>query len=138
MLIIKFIPSSFSDDTISKIFSDVIFRLSLSNPFILVLRWLTKVVNFWYNFGFFIFIPRNLTGLKREWSCFKMLPPFLFEKKSWSVDTIENNHSEGGTGENRRINPHLNFGNFKEKNNNIWKKIGSDPHQDWKFSQILT
>ena len=27
--------------------------------------------------------------------------------------------SEGGTGENQRINPHLNFGNFVENNNNI-------------------
>ena len=31
--------------------------------------------------------------------------------------------SEGGTGENQRINPHLNFGNFVENNNNIWKKL---------------
>ena len=31
--------------------------------------------------------------------------------------------SEGGTGENQRINPHLNFGNFVENNNNIWKKM---------------
>ena len=95
MLIIKFIPSSFSDDTISKIFSDVIFRLSLSNPFILVLRWLTKVVNFWYNFGFFIFIPRNLTGLKREWSCFKMLPALLLGKKNHEEqDTIEKHQKQ--------------------------------------------
>ena len=27
--------------------------------------------------------------------------------------------SEGGTGEDRRINPHLNFGNFIKNNNNI-------------------
>ena len=27
-------------------------------------------------------------------------------------------HSEGGTGENQRINPHLDFGNFVENNNN--------------------
>ena len=39
-------------------------------------------------------------------------------------------HSEGGTGEDWRIDPHLNFGNLIEKNNNIWIKIGSDPHQD--------
>ena len=31
--------------------------------------------------------------------------------------------SEGGTGEDWRINPHLNFGNFIENNNNIWKKL---------------
>ena len=37
--------------------------------------------------------------------------------------------SEGGTGEDWRIDPHLNFGNFRENNNNI-KKIGSDPHLD--------
>ena len=31
--------------------------------------------------------------------------------------------SEGGTGEDWKIEPHLNFGNFIEKNNNIWKKL---------------
>ena len=31
--------------------------------------------------------------------------------------------SEGRTGEDWRINPHLNFGNFIENNNNIWKKL---------------
>ena len=31
--------------------------------------------------------------------------------------------SEGGTGEIRRINPHLNFGNSIENNNNIWKQL---------------
>ena len=31
--------------------------------------------------------------------------------------------NEGGTGENWRMNPHLNFGNFIENNNNIWKKL---------------
>jgi len=31
--------------------------------------------------------------------------------------------SEGGTGEDWRINPHLNFENFIENNNNIWKKL---------------
>ena len=31
--------------------------------------------------------------------------------------------SEGGTGENQRIIPRLDFGNFVEKNNNIWKKL---------------
>ena len=36
--------------------------------------------------------------------------------------------SEGGTGENQRINPHLDFENFVENNNNIGKK----------FVQILT
>ena len=30
--------------------------------------------------------------------------------------------SEGGTEEDRRIDPPLNFGTFKENNNKIWKK----------------
>ena len=54
--------------------------------------------------------------------------------------------SEGGTGENQRINPHLDLGNFVENNNNIWKnwfrsssrlKIFSDPHLD-KIRSALT
>ena len=32
-------------------------------------------------------------------------------------------HSEGGTGENWRIDPHLNFGISTENNNNIWEKL---------------
>ena len=32
--------------------------------------------------------------------------------------------SEGGTEEDRRIDPPLNFGIFIENNNNIWKKLG--------------
>ena len=36
--------------------------------------------------------------------------------------------SEGGTGEDRRIDPHLNFGNFMENLIIFEKKIGSDPH----------
>ena len=31
--------------------------------------------------------------------------------------------SEGGTGEDWRIDPHLNLGNLRENNNNIWKKM---------------
>ena len=43
---------------------------------------------------------------------------------------VRNIVSEGGTGENRRIDPYLNFGNFRQNSNNIWKKICSDPHLD--------
>jgi len=32
-------------------------------------------------------------------------------------------YSEGGTGEDWRIDPHLNLGNFRENNNKIWKKL---------------
>ena len=42
-------------------------------------------------------------------------------------------YSEGGTGEDWRIDPHLNLGNFGENNNKIWKKlekIGFDPLLD--------
>jgi len=31
--------------------------------------------------------------------------------------------SEGGTGEDWRIDPHLNLGNFRVNNNKIWKKL---------------
>ena len=56
-----------------------------------------------------------------------------------------NIYSEGGTEEDRRINPPLNFGIFIENNNNIWKKIGSDTPLDTKekfsdpplFAQIV-
>ena len=44
--------------------------------------------------------------------------------------------SEGGTGDDRRIDPHLNFGNFIENNNNRLK-IFSDPHLD-KIRSALT
>ena len=37
--------------------------------------------------------------------------------------TLCHMYSEGGTGENRRIDPHLNFGNFIENNNNVWEKL---------------
>ena len=55
-------------------------------------------------------------------------------------------HSEGGTGENRRIDPHLNFGNFIEKTIIIFGKnccrstprlkISSDPHLDNSHSAL--
>ena len=38
--------------------------------------------------------------------------------------------SEGGTEEDRRIDPPLNFVIFIENNSNIWKKIASDPPLD--------
>ena len=61
--------------------------------------------------------------------------------------SLLNCHHQGGTGEDRRIDPHLNIGNFIETNDNIWKKLVqilsqiekkiSDPHLD-KIRSALT
>ena len=45
------------------------------------------------------------------------------ETEFQECETLESITSEGGTGEDWRIDPHLNFGNFRENNNNIWKKL---------------
>ena len=51
--------------------------------------------------------------------------------------SLLNCHHQGGTGEDRRIDPHLNIGNFIETNDNIWKKLVQIPTQIEKKFLIL-
>ena len=51
---------------------------------------------------------------------------FLFFEQylqsKYQIESFDKN-SEGGTGEDRRIDPPLNFWIFIEKSNKIWKKL---------------